>query len=364
MKRVKINEGKIAIVKRLGDFNRILEVGEYWVRRNETVAQFDRSTIYNSEKDFDVLMQHDAFKSKVNVIDVADDEIAVIIKAKNVKLILTPGQYFYFKGVAELTVITVNLNDVESTSKLEKSIVTNPLLANYRIATVVQPYEVGLLFIDGTFIRKLEKGTYYFWKGAVSVEVHKADLRQIQLEISGQEMLTKDKAALRINFQASYKLVDVEKALIENKDFEKQLYACIQLGLREFIGKFTLDELLDTKEKVSESVLDYVEERATQLGVEVLNAGIRDVILPGEVRDIMNSVLVAQKTAEANTIARREETASTRSLLNTAKLMEENAMLFKLKEMEFVEKVANRIGEVTISNGGKVLDQLTSIFTK
>ena len=96
----------------------------------------------------------------------------------------------------------------------------------------------------------------------------------------------------------------------------------------------------------------------------MLTAGIRDIVLPGEVKDIMNKVLVAQKSAEANTIVRREETAATRSLLNTAKLMEENDMLFKLKEMEYIEKIAGKIGEVTVSSGGKVLDQLTQMFSK
>ena len=85
-----------------------------------------------------------------------------------------------------------------------------------------------------------------------------------------------------------------------------------------------------------------MKEKAEALGVEVAGFGIRDIILPGDVKEIMNGVLVAEKKAQANIIMRREETASTRSLLNTAKLMEENAMLWKLKEMEYVEKIAGQ----------------------
>lgn len=76
----------------------------------------------------------------------------------------------------------------------------------------------------------------------------------------------------------------------------------------------------------------------------------------------MNQVLVAQKKAEANVIMRREETASTRSLLNTAKLMEENSMLFKLKEMEYVEKIADKINSISLSGGNLIVDQLKDIF--
>ena len=84
--------------------------------------------------------------------------------------------------------------------------------------------------------------------------------------------------------------------------------------------------------------------------------------MPGEVKEIMNQVLVAQKKAEANVIMRREETASTRSLLNTAKLMEENSMLFKLKEMEYVEKIADKINSISSSGGNQIIDQLKDIF--
>ena len=77
----------------------------------------------------------------------------------------------------------------------------------------------------------------------------------------------------------------------------------------------------------------------------------------------MNQVLVAEKRAQANTIMRREETASTRSLLNTAKLMEENAMLWKLKEMEYVEKIAEKISTISVNGNGKLVEQLKELFT-
>jgi regulator of protease activity HflC (stomatin/prohibitin superfamily) len=218
------------------------------------------------------------------------------------------------------------------------------------------------LFVDNKMNRILEPGDYYFWKNAKEVSCSRVDLRQLQMEVSGQEILTRDKASLRINFYAQYKVVDVIKALIENKDYEKQLYILMQLGLREFIGTLTLDELLEKKESISAHVLAALKDKAYNLGVEIRDCGVRDIILPGEMKEIMNQVLVAQKKAEANVIMRREETASTRSLLNTAKLMEENSMLFKLKEMEYVEKIADKINTISLSGGNQIVDQLKDIF--
>jgi len=154
------------------------------------------------------------------------------------------------------------------------------------------------------------------------------------------------------------------KALVNNKEFDKQLYVLMQLALRAFVGGLTLDDLLSKKDTIAAAILDEVTSKITDLGLVVSDAGIRDVILPGDMKEIMNQVLVAEKKAQANSIMRREETAAVRSMLNTAKLMEENEMLWKLKEMEYVEKIADKIGEITISGSGNIIGQLKEIFVK
>jgi regulator of protease activity HflC (stomatin/prohibitin superfamily) len=161
-----------------------------------------------------------------------------------------------------------------------------------------------------------------------------------------------------------YRVADVEKALLDNKDFEKQLYVLLQMALRELVGRLGFDELMENKDQMAAQVLAAVAEKAADLGVLLVGFGVKDLILPGDVKDIMNQVLIAEKRAQANVIMRREETASTRSLMNTAKLMEDNAMLFKLKEMEYVEKIAEKIHTITLSGGGQVVDQLKQLFVK
>ena len=103
-------------------------------------------------------------------------------------------------------------------------------------------------------------------------------------------------------------------------------------------------------------------EKEASLFVEIKDAGVKDIILPGEIREIMNTVLVAEKRAQANVISRREEVASTRSLLNTAKLMEENQTLYKLKELEYVERICENIGSITLAGSGDLLSQLVGVL--
>lgn len=364
MKRVRINVGKVGVVTKDGDYKRVLTSGAYWLGFSETVSVYDMSQMYSSNVDLTIMMQDEKFRELVEIVEVKDHEIALRYEEGNFKSVLTAGRYFYWKGLINFKFVMADLSKVEINESLDKSLVKNTQIEKYIRSFEVFSYEEGLLFIDGKFIRRVSKGTYYFWKNQISVEILKTDMRQLQLEVSGQEMLTKDKAALRVNFYTQYKVSDVQKALLDSKDFQKQLYILMQLALRAFIGTMTLDEMLDNKSGIAEYVSTVLKEKAHKLGVEIIDCGVRDVILPGDVKEIMNQVLIATKRAQANTITRREETASTRSLLNTAKLMEENAMLFKLKEMEYMENIASKIGEITVSGGSQVMDQLKAIFTK
>lgn len=104
-------------------------------------------------------------------------------------------------------------------------------------------------------------------------------------------------------------------------------------------------------------------EKTARSYIDITSAGIKDIILPGEISAIMNSVLLAEKTAQANVITRREEVASTRSLLNTAKLMDENTTLRKLKELEYIERICEHVSEINVNGGKGLLAELYALLT-
>ena len=102
-----------------------------------------------------------------------------------------------------------------------------------------------------------------------------------------------------------------------------------------------MDVFLTDKDAVAKEIELAVRRRAGELGLSVVSVGIRDVILPGDMRDLMNKVTEAKKAAEANLISRREETAAMRSQANTAKLLADNPTLMRLRELEVLEKIAS-----------------------
>lgn len=363
-KRIKINAYQVGLVFKNRKLTQVLQEGTYWLWGDVDVMVYEMKQSFVAPIELNILLQNEVLASLLEVVEVADNEIALYFVNGMFKEVLVTGRYAFWKGYVVNEFVKADLSKVNITEKIPLALLENVKLRTYVRRFQVLNFEKGLLFVNGTFVKELTAGTYYFWVNAITVEVKNVDVRQQQMEISGQELLTKDKAALRINFFVKYQVKDIVKALVDNKDFEKQLYVTMQLALRAFVGAFTLDELLSRKDSMATTILEEAAAKIADLGLAVSDAGIRDVILPGDMKEIMNQVLVAEKKAQANSIMRREETAAVRSMLNTAKLMEDNEMLWKLKEMEYVEKIADKIGEITIGGNGNIIGQLKDIFVK
>lgn len=364
IKNVQINAYETGLVFKNGNLIEILKEGNFWIFGNKSVEIYDMRSVFKADTDLTLLLKNESLKSLLEIVDVKDGEIVLMYENGIFKEVLNVGQYAFWKGILNREFQKIDLTKVEITEKISKTILENMKLKNFVRKFVITNQYKGLLLIDGKLARVLEAGTYYFWNNEISMDVKAIDTRMQQMEIAGQELLTKDKAMLRINFYVRFQVENIEKALMENKEYDKQLYIGMQLALREFVGALTLDELLMKKDSVGKEILESLGNKAQDLGLKVSDAGIRDVILTGEMKEIMNQVLIAEKKAQANSIMRREETASTRSLLNTAKLMEENETLWKLKEMEYMEKIADKIGDITVSGNSNIVSQLKEIFAK
>ncbi len=363
MKRIRINAGTVGLVFKNGDYKRVITQGVHWLSWYDNVATYNLTKEVYFSTAVEMLLQDEALADLLDIVDVKDDELVLVYENDNFKKVLKSGRHLFWKGLINRRFQNVDISKIYITETINKALFSNYELMKFIRTFDVATYEKAVLLVNDVYTKTLTGGTYRFWLNDTTIKMLKVDTRQLQLEIAGQELLTKDKANIRINFYTQYRVVDIKKAVLENKDYEKQLYIAMQLALRVYVGGYTLDELLDQKEDVAIAVFNEVKQSANTLGVTVLSCGIRDVILTGDMKDIMNQVLVAQKRAQANIITRREETASTRSLLNTAKLMENNEMLFKLKEMEYVEKIADKIGEITVAGNGNVIKQLKDIFS-
>lgn len=362
MKKVIINENQRGLLFKNGKYVKMLEAGKYFSYGGKEIEVLNLDQPIISDKcALDIILGDKMVANNVSVIEVADEELALHFVNGKFASVLRHGKYAFWSLIDKHEYKIVDISTPEVSADVPEYIFTK-IPSIYYTKVEVLEYQKARLYFNQKFIKILDAGTYYFWKNGVKIDVGFVDTRLTQMDITGQEILTQDKVSLRINFVCNYRVTDYVKILTEIDDFAEQMHVAAQLALREYVGKYKLDEILENKTQMSEFVFAKLKEKEKELFVEITDAGVKDIILPGEIREIMNTVLVAEKRAQANVITRREEVASTRSLLNTAKLMDENQTLYKLKELEYVERICENVGNINLNGNTDVLSQLTGIL--
>lgn len=362
MKKVIINEMQRGFLFKNGKYVKMLNPGKYYEFGDRTIQKVDvRIPIALGLVSLNTLIADENVKKSVTVVEVADQEIALHYVNGKFDYVLTKGEYAYWNvnDKHDFKIIDISTPEVDASVP---EYIFSKISTDFYTKIEVAEYQKARLYFNQKFIKVLDAGTYYFWKNGTKIDVGFVDTRLTQMDIAGQEILTQDKVSLRINFVCNYRVTDYVRILTEIDDFSEQIHVCAQLALREYVGKYKLDEILENKDKISDYVFSKLKEKESELFVEIIDAGVKDIILPGEIRAIMNTVLIAEKRAQANVITRREEVASTRSLLNTAKLMDENQTLYKLKELEYVERICENVGNINLNGNTDVLTQLTGIL--
>ncbi|MFK3647548.1 slipin family protein [Lysobacter enzymogenes] len=369
MKKVVVGDAERALVYRNRRIERVLGPGVHrlWdVRNRIDLSHYDIANSAYAGNDSEALIAGlgERLSEHFVLADIGNDEVGLVLRNGRYAEVLAPGlRRLYWKGLAQIEVRTLPLSPgLAIEREVADGLRQIAQLDRVAVHGSVPTESAGLLFVDGTFVRTLPPGACAFWNLRKNVVVETVELRVQAVEVSGQELLTRDKVTLRVNLAASVRVTDPVAARTRVAKHVEHVYRELQYGLRKAVSSKTLDELLGDKASLDADIHAAVRGACAQIGVEVLGVGVKDVILPGEMKDILNAVVQAEKTAQANTIRRREEANATRSLLNTARLIEDSPVLMRLKELEALEKITEKIDKLTVFGGLEgVMKQLVSL---
>lgn len=180
---------------------------------------------------------------------------------------------------------------------------------------IIKPTHRGLKYEDGVLVKVLEAGRYEippeeegFWLFKTKhpkTEIVLVDIRERDLTIKGQEILTADKVAIRVSIIVQFRVIDPQSAIHEVENFEERLYTDVQLAARRSLASMNLEEILTNRNRLSEDILNDVKEAASGYGVSILRADVKDLIFPGNLQEIMNRVLAAERMSEAQLVEAR-----------------------------------------------------------
>ncbi len=355
-----IRENEIGFVIKNGKFERLVQAGihhfsrmlGYEVYIEEMMGELDFMEI-----PYQVLVKDSLFQKSTVRFQIPDNYLGLIYINDTLHTFANRREYIFWNVFEKYEIKLISMEEPEIGKEVTRQMLA-VIPGKYYTNIKVAEGQIGLLYYDNVLQKTLTSGDYFYWNHGIHVSARIVDMKQQELTIAGQEILTKDKIGIRMNVACTYRVKDAV-ALVETiSNFQQQIYSFVQLAIRELAGSYKLDEILEWKETLSEKIFEKVKEKEGGFYVEFLSVGIKDIILPGEIKDIMNSVLVAEKSAQANVISRREEVASTRSLLNTAKLMDENKTLYRLKELEYLERICDKVGEISVNGNSGLVEQL------
>ena len=355
--KVVVKDDERAFLVRDGRFERLLGPGrfvalDYGRRLTAEVVKVARAEIA-ADKAMLFAKAHPAVAAEhFEIVQVGANEVAIVsLDGEPKHLVLPNTTRAFWKTLTKVDVERIDAATEVRVAKRHLDKLDASRSAAMIVSAVVEAHEAGLLFVDGKLIERLPAGRHAFWAVGRTVKIQKVDTRPTPLEVTAQEILTKDRVGIRVTLTAFTRVIDPEKAALAAGDVANTLYRLVQFAIREAVATRTLDEILAARDTIDREVRTFVTERAGALGVEIGEIGVKDVILPGDVRDLLNKVVEAERTAKANLIRRQEETAATRSLLNTARLMEDNPLLLRLKELEALEKLVEKVGRIDLHAG-------------
>jgi regulator of protease activity HflC (stomatin/prohibitin superfamily) len=300
-------------------------------------------------------------KNDLIQISVGDRERVLVQKRGRPVAWLATGTWLIWNvdqlaGATTVAVQRIDVRDVTA-EPLRDDVRALVPQTDYVEATVPEG-NVALRMVDGKVDALLGAGRQAAWAVRRKVAYQLVEMRERVLAINGQEVMSKDKVTLRINASLTLRVVDAQRWVTVAQNADEVLYLTAQLVLREAVAARHLEELLAERDLLVAETLPILKARGAQLGVEVLGLGIKDLILPGEMKTLMNRVIEAQKAAEANVIFRREETNATRNLAQTAKVLAENPIVLRLKELEAYKELAEKVGTVNVVLGDGMLSKL------
>ena len=354
---------------RHGEFRKLLAPGIHrffgrllFPRRDDFTVVNTLSTRFEHPL-LDTMLAHAHVRDSLHVVDLTDVERALVWKDERLAYVLGPGRHAFWKEPYRLYVETFHVQNGGFRFEHPRLAVVlhHPDALKFLDGVQVEAGAQVLLYRDGVLIDRLAEGLHVFWKGTGKLATRVVDLREQVADVAGQEIITADKVTLRVNLLVTWQVADPVRAVSSVGDYAQALYREAQLALRAAVGTRPLDALLADKESVGADVRNALTARTAEFGVAVKGVGLRDIILPGDMKTLLNQVIAAQKEAEANLIRRREETASVRSQANTARLLADSPHLARLKELELLKDVLAGTSATFVFGEGDLAGQLRTL---
>ncbi len=353
---IQTDETHFAVVYRQGEIFEILAPLELRIYAAGLEVRADQHSVFASLPAFvqEKLEANPVLAHLFQKMDLPVGQVGVVSHLKRPIAFLQPASHSWFWSGLGNSGFTLEQYPLEQ--PIPKT-VSQTLERNLGIAHSgmvcfeLEPGQVGMLLEQGTLLEVLPAGAHFFWAFRSGLKCLPVDLRLQTLTLEGKSVLSKDKVALELGWVLHYRILDAVKTFEHLGNLTTLLEQESRLLLLQEISVLTLDEVLNEQKPLEGRILAQLQSRLEPLGIRLERFGVQQIQLPTEIRSILLELVQAEKQTQINTLRRRDETATNRSLFNTAKLMEENPTALRIRELEALERIAPSIGTLHVSGG-------------
>ncbi|MCL5077155.1 MAG: SPFH domain-containing protein [Actinobacteria bacterium] len=171
------------------------------------------------------------------------------------------------------------------------------VLVASRSARIIREYQRVVLFRLGRSVGA--KGPGLIFINPITDRISLVDLRELFLEIPHQTAITKDNAAISIDFIMFYKVLDPVMSVVQVRDFSGAALNIAATTLRSVVGEMTLDDVLSKREEMNNALRTKLDDVTERWGVKVTNVEVREINPPPAVQEAMTRQMSAERTRRA-----------------------------------------------------------------
>ncbi|NQU98884.1 slipin family protein [Candidatus Woesearchaeota archaeon] len=204
---------------------------------------------------------------------------------------------------------------------------------------IVKEYERGVKFTLGKFSGVMNPGLRIVLPVIQSWQ--KVDMRVKAVDVPDQDCMTKDNISVNVNAVIYYKVMDSQKAIINVEHFNYAISQLAQTTMRNIVGEVELDELLSSRDQVSEKIQVIVDKASDPWGIKVEAVELKDVVLPNDMKRVMGKQAEAEREKRAVIIKAEGEVIAATNMSKAAAMLSKYDGALHLRTLQTINDISS-----------------------
>lgn len=204
---------------------------------------------------------------------------------------------------------------------------------------ILREYERGVIFRLGKLLRA--KGPGLVLLIPIVDRMVRVDLRVITIDVTKQDMMTRDNVPVSVDAVLYFRIVDAEAAIVKVENFLRATSLIAQTTLRSIVGQAELDELLAEREKLNKQLQDVIDRQTDPWGIKVTAMEVKDVVLPESMRRAMAQQAEVERERRAKIINAEGEFQAATRLVEAGEKIATQPVALQLRFLQTISEVSS-----------------------